>query len=215
MKPFDIITEAVARTIEAGSTVELSPGGHVTPLARDTLAERHVTVVAAGLAGPAAGQDLVPVADVKRVAIGTDHTGVALKHTLVQHLRGRGMQVLDLGTNTSDPVDYPDIASAVAFAVARREADAGIVIDGAGIGSAMAANKVRGVRAAMCNDERIARYSREHNGANVMTIGATIVREPAAALAIVDTWLGTPMREPRYIGRLAKIRHIEERAARE
>ena len=105
------------------------------------------------------------------MAIGSDHTGVAMKRALVQHLRGRGLAVTDLGTDGTAPVDYPDIAGAVALAVARREADAGIVIDGAGIGSAIAANKVRGVRAAMCPDETIARYSREHNGANVMTLG--------------------------------------------
>ncbi len=215
MTAFDLITEAVARTIPEGATVELAPGGQITPLARETLAARHVTVAAAGLTLPTAGEDLVPAANVERVAIGNDHTGLALKQALVQHLRGRGLRVLDVGTNSTEAVDYPDIASAVALAVARHEADAGIVIDGAGIGSAIAANKVRGIRAAMCNDQTIARYSREHNGANVMTLGATLVPSAQAAAAIVDLWLGTPMREPRYIRRLAKIRHIEEQSARE
>ena len=103
----------------------------------------------------------------------------------------------------------------MAFAVARREADAGIVLDGAGIGSAIAANKVRGVRAAMCPNETIARYSREHNGANVLTLGSTLIAGDDAAIRIVEVWLSTPMREPRYIRRLAKIRRLEERAARE
>ena len=111
-------------------------------------------------------------------------------------------------------MDYPDIAAAVARAVARGEADAGIVIDGAGIGSAIAANKIRGVRAAMCSDETIARVFREHNGANVMTLGASLVAGPDAAIRIVDTWLGTAMREARYIRRLAKIRRLEDRFAR-
>ena len=93
----------------------------------------------------------------------------------VAFLRGRGLAVQDLGTDGPDPVDYPDIAAAVARAVARGEADAGIVIDGAGIGSAIAANKIAGVRAAMATSETIARYSREHNGANVLTLGATLV----------------------------------------
>ena len=97
----------------------------------------------------------------------------------------------------------------------RKEADAGIVIDGAGIGSAIAANKVRGIRAAMCPDETIARYSREHNGANVMTLGSTLLSGPDAAIRIVDVWLGTAMREERYIRRLAKIKALEDRAARE
>jgi ribose 5-phosphate isomerase B len=100
-------------------------------------------------------------------------------------------------------VDYPDVAGAVARAVARGEADAGIVIDGAGIGSAIAANKVRGVRAAMCTDETLARYSREHNGANVLALGSTLVAGTDAAIRIVDTWLATPTREARYIRRLA------------
>jgi ribose 5-phosphate isomerase B len=134
-----------------------------------------------------------------------------MKTKLVQHLRARGLAVDDLGTNTIESVDYPDIAAAVAIAVARREADAGIVIDGAGIGSAIAANKVRGIRAVMCPDETIARYSREHNGANVITLGSTLLAGPDAAIRIVETWLGTPMREARYIRRLLKIRRLEER----
>jgi ribose 5-phosphate isomerase B len=108
-------------------------------------------------------------------------------------------------------VDYPDVAASVARLVARGEADAGIVIDGAGIGSAIAANKVRGVRAVMATTETIARYSREHNGANVLTLGATLVTE-GEARAIVTAWLGAAMREPRYIRRLAKIRKLEHEA---
>src|SRR4051812_608188 len=210
MLKFDIITEADARTLDIGSTVELAARGHITPLAQDTLSARRVTVVGAGSrdAGPAAA--LVPAGDVRRVAIGSDHTGVAMKRALVQHLRGRGLAVTDLGTDGSAAVDYPDIAGAVALAVQRREADAGIVIDGAGIGSAIAANKVRGIRAAMCPDETIARYSREHNGANVMTLGSTLLAGPDAAIRIVDVWLGTPMKEARYIRRLLKIRRLEE-----
>jgi ribose 5-phosphate isomerase B len=211
MKRFEIITEADARTIDVGATVELVKGGHVTPLAKDTLSARRVTVVAAGSSDPSLPPDLAPAGDVRRITIGNDHTGIGLKHTLVGHLRGRGLAVQDVGTHTADPVDYPDIAAAVALAVARGEADAGIVIDGAGIGSAIAANKVRGVRAAMATDETIARYAREHNGANVLTLGATLLPGPDAAIRIVDTWLGTPMREARYIRRLLKIRRMEER----
>jgi ribose 5-phosphate isomerase B len=211
MRTFDIITEADARTLEVGATVELAAGGHVTPLARDTLASRRVTVVRAGTTDPSLPADLAPVADVRRVVIGSDHTGLALKKAIVQHLRGRGLAVTDVGTETAEPVDYPDVAAAVAQAVARGEADGGIVIDGAGIGSAIAANKIRGVRAAMCPDETIARYSREHNGANVMTLGSTLVPGPDAAMRIVDTWLATPMREARYIRRLLKVRFLEER----
>jgi len=210
MKRFDIITEVDARVIDIGASVELAKGGHITPLARDTLAARRVTVLPVGAADPSLPADLAPVADIRRVAIGNDHTGIALKKALVQHLRGRGLAVTDLGTDTTDPVDYPDIAAAVAKVVARGEADAGIVIDGAGIGSAIAANKVRGIRAAMCTDETIARYSREHNGANVLTLGSALLPDTDTAGRIVETWLGTPMREARYIRRLLKIRRLEQ-----
>lgn len=213
MKRYDIITEADARVLDVGSTVELSAGGLVTPLARDTLAARRVTVLAAGAFDAMLPADLAPVADVRRLAIGSDHSGVALKRSLVAHLRGRGLSVTDVGTDSTEPVDYPDIAAAVARAVARREVDAGIVIDGAGIGSAIAANKIRNVRAAMCPDETIARYAREHNGTNVMTLGSSLLAGSDAAIRIVETWLGTPMREARYIRRLAKVRRLEDRFA--
>jgi ribose 5-phosphate isomerase B len=211
MKPFDIITEADARVLDVGSTVELVPGGVVTPLAKDTLSARRVTVVRAGSMDPTLPTDLAPTADIRRVVVGSDHSGVALKRALVQYLRGRGLAVLDVGTEGAEPVDYPDIAAAVAKPVARGESDAGIVIDGAGIGSAIAANKIRGIRAAMCVDETTARYSREHNGANVLALGASLVGSTEAAIRIVDVWLGTAMREARYIRRLIKIRRLEER----
>jgi len=203
-----MITEADARVIEYGSTVTLVAGGHITPLAADTLKARRVSVIRDS--GDADHAFLAPRADVRTVAIGGDHTSVSLKGAIVAHLRGRGLAVHDLGTNTIDPVDYPDTAGAVALHVARGEADAGIAIDGAGLGSAIAANKVNGVRAAMCVDRTLARYAREHNGANVLALGSTLVTTPDA-LAIVDTFLGTAMREPRYIRRLAKVRELEQR----
>ena len=215
MKQFDIITEADARSLDIGSTVELSAGGHVTPLAKDTLAARRVTVVGPGSRDAGTASSLVPVSDIRRVALGSDHTGVAMKRALLQHLRGRGLAVTEFGSDGTASVDYPDVAGAVAVAVQRKEADAGIVIDGAGIGSAIAANKVRGIRAAMCPDETIARYSREHNGANVITLGSTLLAGPEAAIRIVDVWLGTAIREERYIRRLAKIKALEDRTARE
>ena len=210
MKRFDIITEADARTIDVGATVELAKGGHVTPLAKDTLAARRVTVVTAGAIDGSLPAGLAPTSDIRRIAIGNDHTGIAMKRALLQHLRGKGLAVTDLGTNATDPVDYPDIAGLVARTVARGEADAGIVIDGAGIGSAIAANKIHGIRAAMCSDETIARYSREHNGANVLTLGSTLLPGADAAIRIVDTWTGTAMREARYIRRLLKVRLLEQ-----
>jgi len=209
MKRFDIITESDARVLSRGETVMLARGGHVTPLAQDTLKERRVIIVHEGRAS-ADEASLAPRADIRSVAIASDHTGVALRRALVTFLRGRGLAVQDLGTEGQEPVDYPDVAASVADAVARGEADAGIVIDGAGIGSAIAANKIPGIRAVMATTETIARYSREHNGANVLALGATLV-SPEEARAIVSTWLSTAMREPRYIRRLAKIRDLERR----
>lgn len=208
MKTFEIITEADARLLERGETVALARGGHITPLAGDTLRDRRVTVVHEGPQA-ADAQSLAPRADVRSIAIASDHTGIALRRLLVEMLRGRGLAVHDLGTDGPEPVDYPEIAARVARPVARGEADAGIVIDGAGIGSAIAANKVRGIRAAMATNETIARYSREHNGANVLTLGATLVSADEAR-AIVSAWLGASMREPRYIRRLAGIRDLED-----
>jgi len=207
--PFKFIGETEAQRIDVGSTVELERGGHVTPLAEETLRARRVTVVRAGSVDPTLPPDLAPAAVVTRIAIGSDHTGLALKSALISHIRKAGKAVEDHGTNGPDVVDYPDVAAAVARAVARREADAGIVIDGGGLGSAMAANKVRGVRAAMCQNVTLARYAREHIGANVLTLGSTIVSTPEA-IAILDAWVSTPMREARYICRLLKVRRLED-----
>jgi ribose 5-phosphate isomerase B len=206
MKRFDIITESEARAIDVGSSVTLAAGGHVTPLALDTLRARRVTVLRDVLDADAAS--LVPVPDVRRVALGSDHSGVVLKAAIRDDLRARGVAVEDIGTHAAEAVDYPDIAAQVARLVARREADAGIVIDGAGLGSTIAANKIDGIRAAMCTDQTLARYAREHNGANVLALGATLITHDQAK-AIVQTFLTTPMREPRYIRRLAKINHLE------
>ena len=203
-----MITEADARVLESGSTIVLVAGGHITPLAQDTLRARRISVVREGTDPDAA--DLAPAAAIRTVAIAGDHTSLALKAAIVQHLRSKGVSAHDLGTTTSDPVDYPDTAASAAVAVARGEADAAIVIDGAGLGSTIAANKVPGARAAMCLNETLARYARQHNGANVLALGATLITKEQA-LAIVDTFIDTPMREARYIRRLAKIRDLERR----
>jgi len=208
VKRFNIVTEADARVLEYGSTIVLATGGHVTPLAQDTLRERRVTVVADTPDVDLAA--LAPAAAIRTLAVAGDHTSLALKAALIQHFRGRGLAVHDLGTTTSDPVDYPDTAAAAAIQVARGEADAAVVIDGAGLGSCIAANKVAGVRAAMCSNETLARYARQHNGANVLALGSTLV-SVAEAVAIADVFVETPMREARYIRRLAKIRDLETR----
>ena len=143
------------------------------------------------------------------IAVGADHAGVALKEKLAAHLSARGYAVRDCGTTGSDAVDYPDFARAVAKLVAGGEVAAGIVVDGAGIGSCMAANKVPGVRAALCYDLSTARNSREHNHANVLTLGAGLIGE-ALAKQIVDAWLETPWGGDRHARRVAKIMAIEK-----
>jgi ribose 5-phosphate isomerase B len=208
MKRFQMVTEADARTLEHGTTILLVAGGHITPLAQDTLLARRVSVQREGADPDLAS--LVPKPDVKTVAIAGDHTSLALKAAIIQHLRSRGIAAHDLGTSTTDPVDYPDTAASAALQVARGEADAAIVIDGAGLGSTIAANKVLGARAAMCLSDTLARYARQHNGANVLALGATLVTRDQA-ISIVNTFIDTPMREPRYIQRLAKIRDLELR----
>jgi ribose 5-phosphate isomerase B len=204
-KRFDIITEADARVLEPGSTVRLSARGHITPLAQDTLRSRRVTVIF----DDARALDAAPgQATVRSVAIGSDHVGFDLKAALVPWLRARGVAVEDVGVIEKAPADYPDIAAAVARRVARGEADAGIAIDGAGIGSAIAANKIAGIRAAMCTNETLARYSREHNAANVLTLGATLISSEDAQ-RIVARFLESSMREPRYVARIEKIARLE------
>jgi ribose 5-phosphate isomerase B len=208
MKSFEIITEADARVLEIGETVSLKKGGHITPLAADTLAARRITVTADDRL-QSADENLAPAVVIRKVAIGSDHGGLKLKAAIIAVLRGRGVAVDDLGTLTPEPVDYPDTAARVARTVARGEADAGIVIDGAGIGSAIAANKIKGVRAAVCHDTTTARYARQHNGANVLSLGATLVTEEQA-LEVVNVWMNTAMTEARYIRRLVKIKALEQ-----
>ena len=138
----------------------------------------------------------------KRIAIGADHGGFDLKSVLVAHLRKGGHQVEDFGTSSREAVDYPVFARAVAESVSQGRADAGIIIDGAGIGSCMVANKVPGVRAAVANSLLTARHSREHNDANVLTLGAGQVGTGLAE-QLVDTWLTTECTESRHLNRVA------------
>jgi ribose 5-phosphate isomerase B len=144
-----------------------------------------------------------------RVAIGSDHAGFALKAHMSETLTSLGHDVDDLGTDSEEPVDYPPICAAVGRAVVKGEADRGIVLGGSGQGEQMAANKIRGVRAALCNDLYTARMSREHNDANVLSIGARIVASPLAD-EILTLWLTTPFEGGRHERRIAQIAEIEE-----
>ena len=145
-----------------------------------------------------------------RVALGADHGGFALKEKLAAFLGELGYEVRDCGTSGTGSVDYPDFAHAVARRVASGECRWGIVVDGAGIGSCMTANKVPGVRAALCYDLSSAKNSREHNLANVLTLGAGLIGE-GLARQIVQTWLETPWGAGRHERRVEKITAVERR----
>ena len=153
-----------------------------------------------------------PRGGVETIAVGADHGGFPLKERIAFRLRETGHDVHDCGTNSTDAVDYPDYAHEVARLVANGTCRWGIVVDGAGIGSAMVANKVPGVRAALCYDISTARNSREHNHANVLTLGAGLIG-PNLALQIVEEWLATPWAEGRHADRVAKITTIQNQYA--
>ncbi|MCR4406779.1 MAG: ribose 5-phosphate isomerase B [Anaerolineae bacterium] len=149
----------------------------------------------------------------KIVALGADHGGFAMKEMLKEYLQQLGYAVIDCGTSSTEAVDYPDFAYAVARLVSEQRAWRGIILDGAGIGSCMAANKVPGVRAAMCYDLSTAINSREHNDANVLTLGGRLIGD-SLAQAIVKTWLETPFGGGRHQRRVDKIMEIEKRFLR-
>ena len=216
MKP--LITAADLERVPQNGEVAITDDTLVTPLAREDAERRGITFrVASGreqaASSGAASTESAPEKSARVVAIGSDHGGFELKQQLKGHIRDWGYQVMDLGTDSADAVDYPDFAEAVGNAVARGDAWLGIVLDSAGIGSSIAANKVPGVRAALCYDRATARNSREHNDANVLTLGAKLIA-PEAAREIVALWLSTPFAGGRHQRRVDKIRSIEERSAK-
>jgi ribose 5-phosphate isomerase B len=194
----DLITAEDVQSVPPGGEISAAPGATVTPWAREVAASRGVRIVT----GPAKSGGLV-------VALGADHGGFALKEQVKTHLTRLGYRFHDLGTFSTEPVDYPDVALAVARAIRAGDARLGILVDGAGIGSAMAANKVPGVRAAPCQDEAAARNAREHNDANVLTLGSKFV-DATRMQSIVETFLSTHCTEERHARRVGKITAIED-----
>jgi ribose 5-phosphate isomerase B len=148
------------------------------------------------------------MAEARKLALGADHAGYLLKNELAKKLAAAGHEVQDFGTGSAASVDYPDFAAAVARSVAAGEAELGIVVCGSGIGVAIAANKVNGIRAATCNDLYSARLSRAHNDANVLALGARILGQGLAE-EIVDVFLSTPFEGGRHCGRVDKIGRLE------
>jgi ribose 5-phosphate isomerase B len=216
MKP--LITAADLERVPQNGEVAVTEDTLITALARDEAERRGIKfrVSSAQERAPAPGaasNEGLPEKSSRIVAIGADHGGFELKEQLKGHLRDWGYQVMDLGTGSAEAVDYPDFAEAVANAVASGDALLGIVLDSAGIGSSIAANKVPGVRAALCYDRATARNSREHNDANVLSLGAKLIA-PEAAREIVALWLSTPFAGGRHQRRVDKIRDIEVRSAK-
>lgn len=211
-----LITEADVQQVPAGGSLEVPPGAIVTPLARQAAMERRVALVTGAKASAsreAAPQARIASGGERVVALGADHGGFELKEVLKTFLTEQGYTVLDCGTDSPASVDYPDFAYAVAKLVSEGKAWRGIVVDGAGIGSCMAANKVPGVRAAMCYDVSTAVNSREHNDANVLTLGGRLIGTELAK-AIVRTWLATDFGGGRHARRVNKIMEIERRFLR-
>jgi len=147
-----------------------------------------------------------------RVVLGSDHAGFQLKQVVAAHLRAKGFDVADVGTFSEEPVDYPWFCATAARAVVDGSADRGIVLGGSGQGEAIAANKVRGARAALCHDETTAHLARLHNDANVLSLGGRILG-PDLALAIVDVFFATDFEGGRHVPRLAEITDIENEEA--
>jgi ribose 5-phosphate isomerase B len=183
-------------------------GSVITPSARDLAGERGVKIV------------LLPedqihslMAPDRTVAIGADHGGFQLKEQLKPLLTELGLAIRDVGVTEEKPVDYPDIAQQIAELVAAGSATRGVIVDGAGIGSAMAANKGPGVRAALCYDKASARNSREHNDSNVLTLGGRLLTRTQAE-DVLRVWLSTPFGGKRHAARIAKITQIERKYAK-
>lgn len=196
-----VITEMEVREAGLGGIVFAAANAIVTSAAEDLAKAWDVSIQ----------RGTPPPRNRQRVALGADHAGYEMKEEVKKFLASmEGIVILDFGTNSSQTVDYPDFALAVAESVASGKADFGIIVDGAGIGSAITANKVPGIRAAMCYDVVTARNSREHNFANVLTLGARVIDSPRMR-EIVKAFLETATGEERHAARVRKIMQVEQK----
>jgi ribose 5-phosphate isomerase B len=194
-----LITEDDLRGLEPGSRLRVADNARFTSLAEDIVRDRNIQLIRK--------QPRQSTVKVRSVAIGSDHGGYKTKEQLKSLLTELGLGVRDFGTDSENAVDYPDFAHAVAKSVSGKQVDVGIIVDGAGIGSAMAANKVPGVRAAACYSTALAKNSREHNGANILTLGAG-QNTLDEMKAIVEAFLSTDISEDRHKKRVDKIDSI-------
>jgi ribose 5-phosphate isomerase B len=209
-----VITEAdVREAARGGRTLNVAANAVITPAARDAAEQLGISLAFAGPSATAAADASTPAPSTQHpapriIVIGADHGGFPLKEQMKVLLTELGCDVMDVGTHSTDPVDYPDFAIAVAQAVAEGRAECGIMVDGAGIGSSMAANKVPGVRAALCYDLTTAQNAREHNDANVLTLGGTLIGT-RLAFEIVRAFLGTAFAGGRHASRVDKINRLD------
>jgi ribose 5-phosphate isomerase B len=194
----------IAADVPASGELKVAAGTIVTPSARDLARDRGVKIVEVP-----ADQIDHSVPPEKSIAIGSDHGGFELKEKLKPIFEEFGLHIKDVGVHEQKPVDYPDIAREVAEIVARGEALRGVIIDGAGIGSSIVANKFPGIRAALCYDKASARNSREHNDSNVLTLGARLLTSTQAE-DVLRVWLTTPFAGGRHAARVQKITEIEK-----
>lgn len=206
-KPFDrdesaksLITEDDLRGLAPGSRLRVAENVKFTSLAQDIVNERNIQLIRK--------ESRKNTSKIRSAAIGSDHGGFKLKEQVKGFLSDMGIHIRDFGTDSEDAVDYPDFAHAVAKSVSGHQVDIGIIIDGAGIGSAMTANKVPNVRAAACYSVVLAKNSREHNGANVLTLGAG-QNTFEEVKQIVEAFISTDISEERHKKRVGKIDNIE------
>jgi ribose 5-phosphate isomerase B len=200
-----LITEDDLRGLDEGSRLRISATAKFTALAQDIVNAKRIELIRK--------QPRQAATKVRSVALGCDHGGYIVKEQLKSYLTDIGINVRDFGTSSEDAVDYPDFAHAVAKSVSGRQVDIGIIVDGAGIGSAMTANKVPNVRAAACYSIALAKNSREHNGANVLTLGSG-QNSLEEIKAIVDAFIGTDISEDRHRRRVEKIVSVERQYIR-
>ena len=196
-----LITEDDLRGLEPGSKLRVSENVRFTSLAQDIINDRQIELIRK--------TSRKSTAKVRSVAIGADHGGFKLKEQVKSVLADMGLQVREFGTESEEAVDYPDLAHAVARSVSGKQVDIGIIIDGAGIGSAMTANKVPNVRAAACYSPQLAINSREHNGANVLTLGAG-QNSFEEVKQIIQAFVSTDISEERHKKRVSKIENIDK-----
>jgi ribose 5-phosphate isomerase B len=213
MNKKQIITE---RTVidawkKGAKTIDVESGSIITPQAKDSAKVKNISFIPKLESGT--GRTESYKFQIDSIAIGCDHAGFRLKEVIKRYLVEKNIKIEDFGTHSEDACDYPDFAFAVGMAVKQNKTELGIIIDGTGNASAITANKIPGIRAACCTSEFMARSSREHNNANILTLGSKVIGEELAK-SMVDAFLSAQFLEGRHLKRLEKVRDIENKFLR-